>query len=87
MDKTGWTLIGGLLIPVMWFFILIFAFVGWVDNYEPEPYDYNPPRFNSSCVVTSSNDCTWAGQEVPKGSAADMIAKQKETKTGLYAED
>ena len=86
MDKTGWAMISGLAIPVVWFFILIYAFVGWTSNYEPDTSDYSPPRFGPSCVETATNGCTWAGQEVPKGSASDMIAQQKRTKTGLYAE-
>ena len=56
-----------------------------VATSEPEPY--RAPNFGPSCVETASNGCTWAGQKVPKGSASDMIAEQKRTKTGLYAED
>ena len=74
-----------------WGCISIFAFVlivggcsYGVATSEPDPYV--KPNFGPSCVVTHSNGCTWAGQEVPKGSAADMIEQQKRTKTGLYAE-
>ena len=68
-------------IPLMLMGACTFA----VANSEPEPY--RAPNFGPSCVVTSSNGCTWAGQKIPKGSASDMIREQKRTKTGLYAED
>ena len=80
-------MVGGLLIPVMWFFIIIYAFVGWTSSYEPDTSDYNAPRFGPSCVETATNGCTWAGQKVSKGSPAYNIEQQKRSKTGLYAED